>query len=135
MKALLLDDEAPSRKALRGKVELFCPQVREIYEASTVDEAWDLLLGHKPDLLFLDVHLTGELGFDLLERLSSDDPEWTGAVIVVTAHDSYALKAFKASAVDYLLKPVDPEELARAVKRATAALPSAQLGALVDNLR
>lgn len=135
MKALLLDDEAPSRKALRGKLDLFCPQVREVLEASTVDEAWELLLGHKPDLLFLDVHLTGELGFDLLERLSNDDPEWSGAVIVVTAHDSYALRAFKASAIDYLLKPIDPEELARAVKKATAALPSAQLGALVDNLR
>ena len=47
MKALLLDDEAPSRKALRGKLDLFCPQVREIYEASTVDEAWELLLGRK----------------------------------------------------------------------------------------
>ena len=135
MKALLLDDEAPSRKALRGKLELFCHQVREIYEASTVDEAWEVLLGRKPDLLFLDLHLAGELGFDLLERLSKDEPEWTGAVIVVTAHDSYALRAFKASAVDYLLKPIDPEELARAVKKATAALPSAQLGALVDNLR
>ena len=80
MKALLLDDEAPSRKALRGKLDLFCPQVREVLEASTVDEAWELLLGHKPDLLFLDVHLTGELGFDLLERLSTDDPEWSGEI-------------------------------------------------------
>lgn len=135
MKALLLDDEAPSRKALRGKLDLFCPQVREVYEASTVDEAWELLLGRKPDLLFLDVHLSGELGFDLLERLSVDEPEWTGAVIVVTAHESYAVRAFRASAVDYLLKPIDPEELARAVKKATSAIPSAQLGALVDNLR
>ena len=67
--ALILDDEAQSRKALQGKLNLFCPEVSHIYEASTVDEAWELLLGHKPQMLFLDINLAGELGFDLLEKL------------------------------------------------------------------
>jgi two-component system LytT family response regulator len=134
--ALILDDEAQSRKALQGKLALFCPEVQPILEASTVDEAWELLLGHKPHLLFLDIHLSGELGFDLLERLSSDEHEWSGAVIFVTAHDAYALRAIKFSALDYLLKPVDPEELVKAVRKAEEGLSSApSLGVLVDHLK
>ena len=134
--ALILDDEAQSRKALMGKLKLFCPEVQTVLEASTVDEAWDLLLGHKPQLLFLDIHLSGELGFDLLERLSSDEPEWSGAVIFVTAHDAYALRAIKFSALDYLLKPVDPEELVKAVRKAEEGLSSIpRLGVLVDHLK
>ncbi|MFM1884413.1 MAG: hypothetical protein RL168_597 [Bacteroidota bacterium] len=134
--ALILDDEAQSRKALLGKLKLFCPEVQPVLEASSVDEAWDLLLGHKPQLLFLDIHLSGELGFDLLERLSSDEPEWNGSVVFVTAHDAYALKAIKFSAMDYLLKPVDPEELVKAVRKVELNTGNAQrLGVLVDHLQ
>ncbi|MEJ6498660.1 MAG: LytTR family DNA-binding domain-containing protein [Cryomorphaceae bacterium] len=134
--ALILDDEAQSRKALQGKLNLFCPEVSPIYEASTVDEAWELLLGHKPQMLFLDIHLAGELGFDLLEKLSTDEPEWNGAVVFVTAHDAYALRAIKFSALDYLLKPVDPEELVKAVRKVEQDSPSApRLGVLVGHLK
>ncbi|HAB35519.1 MAG TPA: DNA-binding response regulator [Cryomorphaceae bacterium] len=134
--ALILDDEAQSRKALLGKLKLFCPEVQPVLEASSVDEAWESLLGHKPQLLFLDIHLSGELGFDLLERLSSDEPEWNGSVVFVTAHDAYALKAIKFSAMDYLLKPVDPEELVKAVRKVELNTGSAQrLGVLVDHLQ
>jgi two-component system LytT family response regulator len=134
--ALILDDEVQSRKALQGKLKLFCPEVQPVLEASTVDEAWELLLGHKPDLLFLDIHLSGELGFDLLERLSADEPEWNGSVVFVTAHDAYALKAIKFSAMDYLLKPVDPEELVKAVRKVEQNSGNSQrLGVLVDHLQ
>ena len=90
--ALILDDEAQSRSALRAKLELFCLEVTDIREASTVDEAWDLLIEVQPD--------------------------WQGSVIFVTAHEAYALRAIKFSALDYLLKPVDPEELVKAVRKA-----------------
>lgn len=115
--ALILDDEAQSRKALQGKLNLFCPEVQPVLEAATVEAAWELLIGHKPDLLFLDIHLSGELGFDLLDRLAKDEPEWNGSIVFVTAHKAYALKAIKFSALDYLLKPIDPEELVLAVRK------------------
>ncbi|MDC3353892.1 LytTR family DNA-binding domain-containing protein [Schleiferiaceae bacterium] len=134
--ALILDDEAQSRKALQGKLALFCPEVQPVFEASTVDEAWTMLLGNKPQILFLDIHLSGELGFDLLERLSVDEPEWNGAVVFVTAHDAYALRAIKFSALDYLLKPIDPEELVKAVRKVEQGNSSApSLGVLVDHLK
>lgn len=134
--ALIVDDEAQSRKALNGKLKLFCPEVQPVHEASTVEDAWEILLGHKPEILFLDIHLSGELGFDLLEKLSADEPEWNGSVVFVTAHDSYALKAIKFSALDYLLKPVDPEELVRAVRKVEENQGSPQrLGVLVDHLQ
>ena len=108
--ALILDDEAQSRSALRAKLELFCLEVTDIREASTVDEAWDLLIEVQPDIVFLDIHLGGEVGFALLDRINVDEPQWQGSVIFVTAHEAYALRAIKFSALDYLLKPVDPEE-------------------------
>ena len=69
------------------------------------------------DILFIDIHLSGELGFDLLDRLSNESPEWSGAIIFVTAHDNYALRAIKFSALDYLLKPIDPEDLVKAIRK------------------
>ena len=111
--ALILDDEAQSRSALRAKLELFCLEVNDIREASTVDEAWDLLIDVQPDIVFLDIHLGGEVGFALLDRINVDEPQWQGSVIFVTAHEAYALRAIKFSALDYLLKPVDPEELVK----------------------
>ena len=136
LKALILDDEAQSRSALSQKLQLFCPEIETIHEASTVDEAWPLLTEHQPDILFLDIHLGGEVGFELLERLSDDSPEWTGALVFVTAHEAYALKAIKFSALDYLLKPIDPEELVRAVRKAEEGMgdQAAALGALRSNL-
>jgi len=116
--ALILDDEAQSRSALRAKLELFCLEVTDIREASTVDEAWDLLIEVQPDIVFLDIHLGGEVGFALLDRINVDEPQWQGSVIFVTAHEAYALRAIKFSALDYLLKPVDPEELVKAVRKA-----------------
>tara|TARA_B110000003_G_scaffold132864_1_gene134915 strand:+ start:3863 stop:4609 length:747 start_codon:yes stop_codon:yes gene_type:complete len=115
--ALILDDESQSRKALSQKLNLFCPEVTPIFEASGVQEAWDILLSNKPDILFIDIHLSGELGFDLLDRISSEEVQWSGAIIFVTAHDNYALRAIKFSALDYLLKPVDPEELVKAIRK------------------
>ena len=118
LKALILDDEAQSRSALRAKLELFCLEVTDIQEASTVDEAWDLLIEMQPDILFLDIHLGGEVGFALLDRIHADNPQWEGSLVFVTAHEAYALRAIKFSALDYLLKPVDPEELVKAVRKA-----------------
>ncbi len=116
--AILIDDEALARESLLKKLELFCPEVTVIDEASSIDEAVKALEDQWPHLIFLDIHLGKASGFDLLEQLpaKSDDrpiPE----VVFITAHDEYAIRAIKFSALDYLLKPIDAEELVKAVRK------------------
>lgn len=114
--ALLIDDEAPSRETLRGKLKLFCPEVTVKGEAASLREAQELLKKQQPDVLFLDIDLGGESGFSLLEQWQAEK-QALPAIIFITAHDEFAIKAIKFSALDYLLKPVDPEELVLAVRK------------------
>jgi len=138
IKALLVDDEAHSREALQGKLELFCPEVEIAGEAAKVAQALELLREYPVDLLFLDIDLDGESGFDILETLR-EEPELNPSVVFITAHDEFAIKAIKFSALDYLLKPIDPEELVKAVRRAEEqkGMPKNpdNLKVLMDNIR
>lgn len=109
----LIDDEPPCRDALRIFLETGCPEVVIVGEAGSLAEGTALILASHPDLLLLDVDLGDGTGFDLLNRF----PQPPFRVIFTTAHDEFALRAFRYSAVDYLLKPVDPEELVSAVRR------------------
>lgn len=138
IKAIIVDDEANSREALRGKLELFCPEVEVEAEAAAVEEAVALLKEHKPDLLFLDIELAGGSGFDILE-LIKEEAQLNPAVIFITAHDKFAIQAIKFSALDYLLKPIDPEELVKAIRKVEEekGLPkkAANFNVLVENIR
>ena len=116
LKALIIDDEKDAVVALRRMIEKHCNEITEIYSAYSVKEAIEFLNRSIPDLVFLDVELGDGNGFDVLRGIDSRDFE----TIFVTAHDHYSIKAFKFSAVDYLLKPVDAEELLNAVKRAVS---------------
>lgn len=115
MRALLLEDERPVRESLQGKLGLFCPEVEVIASCESVDEAIAALHEEDIDLVFLDVNLNGESGFDLVEK-------WDGAdlpsLIFTTAHDEFAIQAIKHAALDYLLKPIDAEDLVKAVRKA-----------------
>ena len=138
IKALLVDDEAHSREALQGKLELFCPEVEIVGEAAKVSQALEQLQNHLVDLLFLDIDLDGESGFDILETLR-EEPALHPSVVFITAHDEFAIKAIKFSALDYLLKPIDPEELVKAVRRAEEDKDRPKnpdnLKVLMDNIR
>ncbi|QDF03171.1 LytR/AlgR family response regulator transcription factor [Myxococcus xanthus] len=114
LRALLVDDERLARAELR---ELLAPhaQVTVVGEADGVASALAQIEALRPSLLFLDVQMPGEGGFELLSRL----PECPFDVIFVTAHDAHALRAFEVNALDYLLKPVHPERLARTLARLT----------------
>ncbi|QRR00200.1 LytR/AlgR family response regulator transcription factor [Dyadobacter sandarakinus] len=114
MKALLIDDERSNLENLRILVETYCPQVGICGAAEDARSASNLLHIHKPDLVFLDIQMPGQSGFDWLRSLPTIDFE----VIFVTAYDQYAIQAMRLSAVDYLLKPVCIEELQAAVQRA-----------------
>ncbi len=114
LSAIILDDEKPGRESLKALLLRYCPDITLVREASGVDEAKALIEASQPDVLFLDIELKNESGFNLLEQLDQVHFE----TIFTTAHQSYAFKAFKFSGLDYLLKPIDVEELVSAVNKA-----------------
>lgn len=113
IKTLLIDDETLARNELSFMLREF-PQIQIVGEAANADEALDLVGSLKPDLLFLDISMPEKNGFEFLEELTQA-PE----VIFVTAYDQFAIKAFEANALDYVLKPVKVERLQQAVEKAT----------------
>jgi two-component system LytT family response regulator len=112
MRALIVDDESLARSKLLRMLQAF-PDVEVVGEASGGAAALTLAAQLRPDVIFLDVQMPGVDGFDVAASLPDDAP----AVVFVTAFDQYALQAFDAHATDYLLKPVEPERLARTVQR------------------
>jgi two-component system LytT family response regulator len=113
IKALIVDDERLARNELKRLLEDH-KQIEVIAEASNGPEAIELIGSKKPDLVFLDIQMPGMTGFEVLEQVSV-----VSNVIFVTAYDEYAIKAFEVNALDYVLKPVDPDRL----KKAIDALP------------
>lgn len=114
MKAVLIDDEKHNLDNLQELLRAYCPQVIVCDTASTSDEGISIILKNQPDIVFLDIQLPVKNGFDMLRGLSNYDFE----VIFVTAYDQYAIQAMRFAAVDYLLKPIDINELQSAVDRA-----------------
>lgn len=117
MKILIVDDEHSGREIIKSLLEnRYADTITEIKMAASVDEAFATIIAFNPDLVFLDVNMPGQSGFDLLERLD----KFQFAVIFVTAHDQYAIDAFRVNALDYLLKPIDITSFDRAVQKAIA---------------
>lgn len=112
--AVLVEDEHNVRLGLMSMIRDYCPQIQVIGEAASVTEGYRLITEKKPDIVFLDVRLPDGSGFDLLSKIVSFNPK----VIFVTAYGDYALQAIKYSAIDYLLKPVIPDELVESVEKA-----------------
>lgn len=135
IKALIIDDEAKSRNALKWMIEHYCPNIEIMALAASVEEGIRCVQSYRPNLLFLDVEMPYGSGFDLLKQLPSIDFE----VIFVTGFDQYALQAIKYHALDYLLKPLDKEELLGAVRKVEIQLSkkidSERLEKLLTNLQ
>ena len=112
MKVLIIDDERLARKELQKLLKEYA-ELNIIGEAANADEAQALIAEKKPDLLFLDIQMPGKTGFELLEEL-----EELPLVVFTTAYDDFALKAFEVNAIDYLVKPVQPERLKEAIEKA-----------------
>lgn len=110
-KALIIDDIENSRITLSHDLKKYCHQIQIIGEADSVKSGVELIANKKPDVVFLDIQLGDGTGFDILEQIEHFDFQ----VIFTTALDSYGIKAIKFSALDYLLKPIDPDELVEAV--------------------
>jgi two-component system, LytTR family, response regulator len=112
--AIIIDDEKNNIENLQGLLKKYCPQVRIVDIALQADDGIALIKNLQPQLIFLDIQMPGKSGFDMLMELK----EYRFEIILVTAYDQYGIKAVKFSAVDYLLKPVDIEELKNAVQKA-----------------
>ncbi|MCB0476597.1 MAG: response regulator transcription factor [Crocinitomicaceae bacterium] len=113
--AVIIDDIESARKSLKDDIEHYCSSVEIVGEAEGVVSGAKVIRETKPDIIFLDIQMNDGSGFDLLEIL----PELDSNVIFTTASDQYAIKAFKFSAIDYLLKPIDPDDLVKAVDKAS----------------
>ena len=118
IKAIIVDDEIHCRKTLGILLKEYCPGVQLIEQCEDAESGFAAIERHKPHLVFLDIEMPNMNGFEMLERL----PEVKFEIIFTTSYDQYAIKAIRFSALDYLLKPVDPGELQRAVEKATQRL-------------
>lgn len=131
-KAVIIDDMDAARASLKLELNDHCPEIKLVGEASSVVTGLKLLKNSDVDIVFLDIELDDGLGFDILELI----PNHSFKVIFTTASDAYAIKAFQFAAVDYLLKPIDPELLKTAVKKAigSQAFTQDQLSILREGL-
>ena len=131
--AVVIDDEKHSRKALKALIEQLQSEVNIVGEAGNVARGIEVINQSQPDLLFLDVRLQNGTGFDILRSIGKKVPY----VIFTTAYSEYAIRAIRYSALDYLLKPIEPTELKDAIVSALSRLnenKSKQLDLLEENL-
>lgn len=113
LKAVIIDDIEQARRTLKKDFEVYAPEIEVIGEASGVIEGVKLLRNIQPDVVFLDIQMQDGSGFDLLDLIQ----EINFRIIFITASDAHAIKAFRYAAIDYLLKPVDPDELKLAIQK------------------
>lgn len=112
--AVIIDDEKPGRDHLSALLRRVCPDIEVVGTAENVENGVGIITDSNPDIVFLDINMPGESGFDVLDQLECRE----FALIFVTAHDEFALQAIKSRTVDYLLKPLDIDDLISAVEKA-----------------
>ncbi|MAX80471.1 MAG: DNA-binding response regulator [Crocinitomicaceae bacterium] len=131
IKAIIIDDELKAQKNLFNLLKSYCPEVDVMAMENTIEEGVSAIQKFQPEVVFLDIEMDGETGFDLFESIE----EVNFNVIFITAHDEYAIKAFKFNAMDYLLKPIDIDELQAAVNKIVQKKSSNELStSKVDHL-
>src|SRR5688500_14403988 len=111
MNAIIIDDEQKSREVLKILLKDY-DDISIVAEAADVEQGVKVIQEHSPDIIFLDIKLNAEEGFDILDELPNRNFE----IVFVTSYDNYALKAIKYAAFDYLLKPIDLDDLNRAIE-------------------
>jgi two-component system LytT family response regulator len=135
MNVVIVDDEATVRNTISTLLSENFPDIRIMASAGSIEKGCEAVIKHNPELLFLDIELPDGNGFDLLRKF----PSASFKIIFITGHQEYALDAIKVSALDYILKPIDTDELRRAVEKAREVISSSEqqlkLQALNENLQ
>ncbi len=137
--AIIIDDDDNLRRGMKSLLSRFAPDITIIGEADSARTGSKLLLESQPQVVFLDIHLGDGTGFDLLEEVYKNGVKITAQIIFITAHEQYAIKAFRFSALDFLLKPVDPEELQKVIAKLKIVIDkndnAAHIDLLLENIR
>ncbi len=137
--ALLIDDDSNLRNGMKGLLSMYAPDIEILGEADSVKTGINAIEYHQPNVIFLDIQLGDGTGFDILEQLAQKRGSINAHVVFITAHEQYAVKAFRFSALDYLLKPVDPEDLHVVVEKIKKVLNDnesfAHIDLLLENIR
>lgn len=118
LNVVIVDDEEKARGSVKKMIETYTREVRVVGEAGSVQTGIQTIRELKPEVVLLDIQMPDGSGFDLLQQIDHPDVK----IIFITAYEEYAIKAFKFSALDYLLKPLDPDELTRALEFAGSTL-------------
>lgn len=129
IRSIIIDDEDRSRETVFEMLKLYCSNVEVIAQAEDVASGIDAIKNNKPDLVFLDIRMPDGTGFDLVRQIKPVDFK----IIFITAYEEYAIKAFKFSAIDYLLKPIDPEELIQAVEKMSNAVTAENMNSKIND--
>lgn len=127
VKILIAEDEALMRERLCGLLQTLWPEAQIVKQAENGNEAWDGFLEHEPDLVFLDIRMPGLSGMEVARKIGK-----AAHLVFITAYDQYALDAFEAGAVDYLLKPVQADRLALTITRLKEKLREKQSPSSLD---
>lgn len=129
IKCVLVDDETNALEMMEWLLKTYCPQVETVALCNTAETGIEAIYRHKPDVVFLDIEMPRMNGFDMLEQIKNLSFE----VVFCTAYDQFAIKAFKYAALNYLLKPVDPDDLKATIQRVEEkkAIPSREQFALL----
>ncbi len=139
IKAILIDDDSNLRLGMKSLLSRYSPEIEVVGEADSVESGVKLIETIKSDVLFLDIQLGDGTGFDILEKLTQHNGKVSQHVIFITAFEQYAIKAFRFSALDYLLKPVDPEDLKQVTSKLLAAFSknpeNENIEILLENIR
>ena len=113
IRTILIDDEMKAREILKKMISAYCPQLEIIGEGNDVESGIQIISSLNPDLVFLDIHLGNQISFDILTQFDSSKFD----IIFTSGHSEYGVSAFKVNAIDYLLKPVDSDDLITAVQK------------------
>ena len=135
IRAVIIDDEKRSRETLVGMVDRYCPSIEIIGKAEGCQSGINMIRELSPDIIFLDIQMPDGSGFKLLEELE----EYNFEVIFTTAHDQYAIKAIRFSALDYILKPINPYDLKNSIQKYEQKQNKGQINknirVLLDNIK
>lgn len=133
MKAIIIDDENKARRLIHTLIDEECPEIEEIFEASDLESGVALIKEHHPDIVFLDIEMPNHSGLQILEFFEASEVNFQ--IIFITAYNEYAVQAFKLSAVDYLLKPIDIEEFKNAVDKAVSSIKNKSIDTKLNDLK